>query len=147
MDKMQHDAGLDGEILHNLASPSKYQRSPVKGGKPSSSLVSDFDPGDRPITLMSYSIRHMNDDLIAQFRKQELLIKKLRSASENKYANKNIQEEIKKLGTILRQVQMLYNKVVSEGPQVVDLPQNTTNTKVEIKAMASVIFRLSTVGH
>jgi len=42
---------------------------------------------------------------------------------------------------------MLYNKVISEAVNILELPSNKTEVKCEIKAMASITLKLSTEKH
>lgn len=51
------------------------------------------------------------------------------------------------MGSLLRNVQTVYNNVISESSAVIDLNSNKTAQKVEIKAMATSMIRVSTVGH
>ena len=61
--------------------------------------------------------------------------------------NKNMQVEIQKIGAQVRSLQMLYNKIVSEGTRTVDLMSGSPGIRVEIKPMDSTTFKVSTVGH
>jgi len=42
---------------------------------------------------------------------------------------------------------VLYNKVVSEGSRILDLPSGSPGLRAEVKPMDSATFRVSTVGH
>lgn len=71
----------------------------------------------------------------------------MKSKEESRFANKNITEEMKAFGQLLREVQMGYNNVISESSAVIELPPTRSQTKVEIKAMACCTLRVCTVGH
>ena len=55
--------------------------------------------------------------------------------------------ELQKIGAQVRTLQVLYNKVVSEGSRIVDLSNGRPGQRFEVKPMDSVTFRVSTVGH
>jgi hypothetical protein len=54
---------------------------------------------------------------------------------------------MQKIGAQVRSLQMLYNKVVSEGNRTVELMSGSPGVRVEIKPMDSTTFKVSTVGH
>lgn len=41
----------------------------------------------------------------------------------------------------------MYNKVISEGSRIIDLPSGVGGLRTEVKPMDSVTFKISTVGH
>ena len=55
----------------------------------------------------------------------------------------NIQGRLRKVGLLVRQIQQKCNKVVSEASQTIEIRAGIP-TRVEIKAMADALLRLST---
>ena len=57
-----------------------------------------------------------------------------------------MQVEIQKIGAQVRTLQMKFNKVVSEASRIIDFQSGSPGIRVEVKAMDTANFRVSTVG-
>ena len=55
--------------------------------------------------------------------------------------------ELQKIGAQVRTLQVLYNKIVSEGSRIVDLASGSPGLRAEVKPMDSATFKVSTFGH
>lgn len=111
----------------------------------------------KPSIAAATSHHNSNLDLMTKDHKFSLTYDELATFNKNidshvsqeqlRHENKLMRKQIDEMTKVQRQCWKVYNNCVSESSQVVDFHSGRSKTKVEIKAMASVIMRLSTVDH